>query len=195
MYIPHFLLKICEHCKCNIYDLWCILQCKSASENVLINSTLDIFFTVIIITNISVYVNHPQYCQGHKLCVRETCNLSEAEKQQVFMWVYKFVTSRCHLTCHATSIIKKRFMSLKFQVYGNRKVKCKFDPEVMWHPWLVCHFMGHNYHVLILWSTRHYLPDKKWCLSSVVFLGGLENVIVYYRKLIYGIKKLQTQIA
>jgi len=134
LYIPHFLLKICEHFKYNIYDLWCILQCKSTSENVLINNTLDISVTVIIITNVSVYINHPQYCQGHKLCVSETCDLSETEQQRVFMWVYKFVTSRCHLNCHATSIIKKRCMSLKFQVYGNRKVKRKFDPEVMWHP-------------------------------------------------------------
>ena len=38
---------------------------------------------------------------------------------------------------------------------GNHKVKRTFDPEVMWYPWLVCHFMGQNYHVLILWSTRH----------------------------------------
>jgi len=36
-------------------------------KNVLINSTLHIFVTVIISTNVSVYINHPQYYQGHKL--------------------------------------------------------------------------------------------------------------------------------
>ena len=84
-------------------------------KNALINSTLDIFVIVIIIvTNVSVYINHPQYYQGHKLCVNLTTN--------------------CHLNCHTSSIVKKRLMSLKFQVYGNRKVKLKFDPEVKWHP-------------------------------------------------------------
>ena len=43
-------------------------------KNALINSTLYIFVIVIIITNVSVYINHPQYYQGHKLCVSETCN-------------------------------------------------------------------------------------------------------------------------
>jgi len=176
-----FLLKMCEHVKYIIYDLWWILQCESTSE------TVDIFVTVIIITNVSVYINHPQCCQGLKLCVSGTCNLSETEQQQVFMWVYKFVTSSCHSTCHISSITKKRLTSLKFQVYGN--------PEVMWHPWLFCHFMGQNNPVLILWSTRQFLPDKKWCLSSVAFFGGLENMVVYWRNLNYGIEKLHAKSA
>ena len=140
-----------------------------------------VFVILIIITNVSVYINHQQYYKGHKpqyMLVRHRTS-SEAEQQQVFKWIYKFVTSSCHLTCHTSNIVKKWPMSLKFQVYGNHKVKLKFDAEVKWHPWLVCHFIGQNYHVLILWNTGHYLPDIKCCLSSVAFLCGLENMVVY----------------
>jgi len=55
--------------------------------------------------------------------------------------------------------------------------------------------MGQNCHALILWNTRNYLPHKKLCLSSVAFLGGLENMVAYERNLIYEIEKLQIKIA
>ena len=93
-------------------------------KNALINSPLHIFVIVIISTNVSVYINHPQYYQSHKLkyvSVRHITS-SETEQQQVFKWVYKFVTSNCHLPCHTSSVVKKWPMSLKFQVWHWSKV-------------------------------------------------------------------------
>jgi hypothetical protein len=95
------------------------------------NSTLHIFVIAIIIINVSVYINHLQNYQGHKLKYMSArqITLSETEQQQVFKCVCKFVTSSRHVT-----VVKKWPMPLKFQVYGNHKVKLKFYPEVKWHP-------------------------------------------------------------